>query len=415
MVTAELIGNTANISSIIDAFNVIANSNDVLFLVIFGALVFMMQWGFLMLEGGQVRKKNVNNVMMKNVADWLIGCISWLFIGYILTTSLDPAAFTNWWSNIFGTAPFLVDNGLELATWFFGLVFAATAATIASGGVAERMKFRSYLIASAIITGVFYPLFVFIGPWGTELISFHDYAGSVMVHALGGFLALGLIIALGPRVGRFIKGKPIPMPGHSIPMAMSGAFILAVGWYGFNVGSALALSDISGLVAATTTLAMAGGGLGALLASNKDILFTLNGLVAGLVAICAGTDIVSPISGLIIGIIAGVQVPLVYKFLERKGIDDVCGVVSVHATAGVVGAISAGIFGSTLLGGTGDVNLVEQLLAVGLVALYGTGFGLILGKGIGYLTGGIRVSEAEEKMGLDLAEHHLSAYPEEDK
>ncbi len=414
MATAEIIGSATDVNSIVAALNTIANSNDVLFLVVFGALVFMMQWGFLMLEGGQVRKKNVNNVMMKNVADWLIGCISFLLVGYVLTTSLDPSAFTAWWGKIFGTASFLADNGLELATWFFGLVFAATAATIASGGVAERMKLKSYLIASAIITGLLYPLFVYIGPWGSELLVFHDYAGSIMVHALGGFLALGLIIALGPRIGRYVKGKAIPMPGHSIPMAMSGAFILAVGWYGFNVGSSLAVGEISGLVAATTTLAMAGGGLGALLASNKDVLFTPNGLVAGLVAICAGTDIVSPIAALVIGIIAGVQVPLVFKFLEKKGIDDVCGVVSVHGTAGIIGAICAGIFGSAVLGGSGDVSLVNQLIAVVVVVLYGTGFGLLLGKVIGYFTGGIRVTAEEEKLGLDLAEHHLSAYPEED-
>ncbi|MDZ4172826.1 MAG: hypothetical protein U1C19_11755, partial [Methanobacteriaceae archaeon] len=164
----------------------------------------------------------------------------------------------------------------------------------------------------------------------------------------------------------------------------------------------------------TTTLAMAGGGLGALLASKKDVLFTPNGLVAGLVAICAGTDIVSPIAALIIGIIAGVQVPLVFKFLEKKGIDDVCGVVSVHGTAGVIGAILAGVFGTTLLGGSGDVNLVNQIIAAGVVIIYGTGFGLLLGKGIGYFTDGIRVSAEEELLGLDLAEHNLSAYPEDD-
>ena len=414
MATAELFGNVTDINSIVSALTASANSNDVLFLVVFGALVFMMQWGFMMLEGGQVRKKNVNNVMMKNVADWLIGCISFLFIGYVITTSLDLGSFTAWWGKIFSTSSFLVDNGLELATWFFGLVFAATAATIASGGVAERMKLKSYLIASAIITGILYPLFVFIGPWGSEIISFHDYAGSLNVHALGGFLALGLIIALGPRIGRYVKGKAVAMPGHNIPMAMSGAFILAIGWYGFNVGSSLAVNEISGLVAATTTLAMAGGGLGALLASKKDVLFTPNGLVAGLVAICAGTDIVSPIAALIIGIIAGVQVPLVFKFLEKKGIDDVCGVVSVHGTAGVIGAILAGVFGTTLLGGSGDVNLVNQIIAAGVVIIYGTGFGLLLGKGIGYFTDGIRVSAEEEQLGLDLAEHNLSAYPEDD-
>ncbi|MEN4017040.1 MAG: ammonium transporter [Methanobacterium sp.] len=415
MVTAEIFKDVTTIPNIVDGLTVIANASDVFFLVVFGALVFMMQWGFLMLESGQVRKKNVNNVMMKNVADWLIGGVSWLFVGYILTTSLDIGSFIEWWGRIFGTATFIENNGIELAGWFFGLVFAATAATIASGGVAERMKLKSYIIASAITTGLLYPLFVYLGPWGAEIIPFTDYAGSLNVHALGGFLALGLIIALGPRIGRFVNGKPIPMPGHSIPMAMSGAFILAVGWYGFNVGSSLALNEISGLVAATTTLSMAGGGLGALLASKKDVLFTPNGLVAGLVAICAGTNIVSPIGALIIGILAGIQVPLVFKLMEKWGIDDVCGVVSVHGTAGVLGAVLAGVFGMTALGGTGDVNLINQIIAVVVVIAYGLGFGLILGKVVGFFTGGIRVSEEEEKMGLDLAEHNLSAYPEEER
>ena len=174
------------------------------------------------------------------------------------------------------------------------------------------------------------------------------------------------------------------------------------------------MGDISGLVCATTTLAMAGGGIGALLFSKKDVLFTANGLVAGLVAICSGTDIVSPIGGLIIGLIAGAQVPIVYKLVENAGLDDVCGVVPVHGTAGVVGAILAGVFGMTALGGTGDVNLVEQIIASVFCIVYGTGLGFVLAKIAGLLTGGLRVSEEDEKRGLDLAEHKLSAYPEEE-
>lgn len=404
----------ADLNSIADALTSLVTAGDVFFLVVMGVLVFMMQWGFAMLEGGQVRKKNVNNVMMKNMVDWLIGCVSWLFIGSVLAVSINPADFVNWWSKIFSATPFLVDNGIELANWFFGLVFAATAATIVSGGVAERIKFSAYVLISIVITALLYPLFVYLGPWGASIVPWHDYAGSLIVHGLGGFLALGAIAALGPRVGRFVNGKSVPILGHNIPMAVFGALALAIGWYGFNVGSSLALGDVSGLVCATTTLAMAGGGIGALLMSRKDVLFTANGLVAGLVAICAGTDIVSPVGALIIGTIAGAQVPIVYRLLEKIKLDDVCGVVPVHGTAGVIGAILAGIFGMTAFGGTGDVSLIKQIIASGLVIVYGTGFGYILGKAVGIFTGGLRVSEEDEKMGLDLAEHKLSAYPEEE-
>ena len=411
MATADLFANATDINSIVQALTTLANASDVYFLVVMGVLVFMMQWGFAMLEGGQVRKKNVNNVMMKNMVDWLIGCVSWLFIGGVLCASINPADFISWWQQIFGTN--WPNNGLDLANWFFGLVFCATAATIVSGGVAERIKFSAYVFISLIITAFLYPFFVYLGPWGASIVPWHDYAGSLVVHGLGGFLALGAIMALGPRIGRFVDGKPVPILGHNIPMAVFGAFALAIGWYGFNVGSSLALGDISGLVCATTTLAMAGGGIGALIASKKDVLFTANGIVAGLVAICSGTDIVSPVGGLLIGLAAGLQVPIVYRLLEKFGLDDVCGVVPVHGTAGVVGAIGAGIFGMTALGGAGDVSLIDQIIASIFCFIYGTGLGFILAKIAGIIFGGLRVSEDEEMKGLDLAEHKMPAYPEE--
>ncbi|MBA2840463.1 Amt family ammonium transporter [Methanococcus maripaludis] len=408
MATADLFADPTNI---VTGLSTLATSGDVMFLVLMGVLVFAMQLGFALLEGGQVRKKNVNNVMMKNMADWLIGAVSWLFIGGVLSVSLIPADFFSWWGQIFTTN--FADNGIELASWFFGLVFAATAATIVSGGVAERIKFKSYLLMSIVITAILYPLFVYLGPWGSGMIPFNDYAGSFIVHGLGGFLALGAIVALGPRIGKFVNKKPISIPGHNIPMSVFGAFVLAIGWYGFNVGSSLALGDISGLVCATTTLAMAGGGIGALLASKDDVLFTANGIVAGLVAICSGTDVVSPIGALIIGLVAGIQVPIVYKIVEKMGLDDVCGVIPVHGTAGILGGILTGVFGMVALGGAGGVSLVNQLIAAGLTVVYGTGLGFGLGKLVGGFTGGLRVTEEEEKMGLDLAEHKLPAYPDE--
>ncbi|WP_423792190.1 ammonium transporter [Methanocaldococcus indicus] len=412
MATADLFANANNIHSIVQALVHLANASDVFFLVVMGVLVFMMQWGFAMLEGGQVRKKNVNNVMMKNMVDWLIGCVSWLFIGGILASSgFDISAYIDWWHKILGSN--WPNNGLDLASWFFGLVFCATAATIVSGGVAERIKFSAYVIISLIITAFLYPLFVYLGPWGASIVPWHDYAGSLVVHGLGGFLALGAILALGPRIGRFVNGKPVPILGHNIPMAVFGAFALAIGWYGFNVGSSLALGDISGLVCATTTMAMAGGGIGALIASKNDVLFTANGIVAGLVAICSGTDVVSPIGGLLIGLAAGLQVPIVYRLVEKAGLDDVCGVVPVHGTAGVVGAILAGIFGMKMFGGAGGVSLIDQIIASIFCIVYGTGLGFILAKIVDMIMG-LRVSEEEELKGLDLAEHKMPAYPEEE-
>jgi len=411
MATADLFANAHNINSIVQALTTLANASDVFFLVVMGVLVFMMQWGFAMLEGGQVRKKNVNNVMMKNMVDWLIACVSWLFIGGVLCSSINPADFISWWKHIFSAN--WANNGLDLASWFFGLVFAGTSATIVSGGVAERIKFSAYVIISIVITAFLYPFFVYLGPWGASIIPWHDYAGSLVVHGLGGFLALGAIMALGPRIGRFVDGKPVPILGHNIPMAVFGAFALAIGWYGFNVGSSGALGSISGLVCATTTLAMAGGGIGALIASRKDVLFTANGIVAGLVAICSGTDIVSPVGGLIIGLIAGLQVPIVYKLIEKAGLDDVCGVVPVHGTAGVVGAILAGVFGMKALGGAGGVSLINQIIASIFCIIYGTVLGYVLAKIVDLIIG-LRVSEEEERRGLDLSEHQMPAYPEEE-
>ncbi|ABR54980.1 ammonium transporter [Methanococcus vannielii SB] len=408
MGTAELFVEPTNI---ITGLSTLANSGDVMFLVLMGTLVFAMQLGFALLEGGQVRKKNVNNVMMKNMTDWIIGAISWLFIGSVLAVSLIPGDFVSWWGQIVTTN--FANNGIDLATWFFGLVFAATAATIVSGGVAERIKFKSYIIMSIIITAFIYPIYVYLGPWGSGILPFNDYAGSFIVHGLGGFLALGVIAALGPRVGKFINNKPVSIPGHNIPMSVFGAFVLAIGWYGFNVGSSFGISEISGLVCATTTLAMAGGGIGALLASKDDVLFTANGLVAGLVAICSGTDVVSPIGALIIGLLAGIQVPIVYKLIEKVGLDDVCGVVPVHGTAGILGGILTGVFGMSVLGGTGDVSLVNQLIAAAVTIFYGTTLGFLLGKVAGIFTNGIRVTEEEEKVGLDISEHKLPAYHDE--
>ncbi|MBP2144077.1 Amt family ammonium transporter [Methanococcus voltae] len=405
MAITEIAGGTTNIAQSLAS---LASAGDVMFLVFAGVLVFAMQLGFALLEGGQVREKNVNNVMMKNMTDWMIAGISWLFVGYVLSTSLNLGDLVSWWGNILSASSL---SNLDLANWFFGLTFAGAASTIVSGGVAERIKFSSYILIAIVITALIYPIWVHIGPWGAGLLQYADYAGSYVVHGLGGFLALGLVIALGPRAGRFVNGKPVTIAGHNIPMATIGAFVLAIGWYGFNVGSSFAVADISGVVIATTTIAMAGGGIGALLASKNDVLFTANGIVAGLVAICAGTNVVSPIGALVIGLLAGIQLPFMYKLIEKFGVDDVCGVVPVHGTAGILGGVLTGVFGLTALGGLGGVSLLDQVIAAVLTVVFGVTGGYGLGKLVGVFTKGLRVTDNEELVGLDISEHKLPAYP----
>ncbi|SNR69477.1 ammonium transporter [Desulfurobacterium atlanticum] len=419
MATAELFQNVNALTGLVEALKNLSNALDVFYLVVMGALVFIMQWGFAMLEGGQARAKNANNVMMKNILDFMVGGVLWLFIGYcIVAYGSDFGQWGSWIKDIFSAEAGIANNGLGLAEWFFGLVFCATAATIISGGVAERINFTAYVILSILVTGLLYPIWVHIGPWGAGILPYHDYAGSLNVHALGGALGLGAIIALGPRIGRFkIKdGKriPVPIPGHNVPMAIFGAFCLAFGWYGFNVGSSIYLKDISGLVAVTTTMAMCAGAISAMIVSKFDPLATANGFLAGLVAICSGTDVVSPFGAIVIGLIAGAQVPIVFSLLEKLGIDDACGIFPVHFGGGAVGAILAGVFGTKALGGLGDVNLIQQVIATVLCLVYGVIAGYIAAKVAGALGGGLRVPVEWEQEGLDITEHHLKAYHDED-
>ncbi|OMH41115.1 ammonium transporter [Desulfurobacterium indicum] len=419
MATAELFQNVNALTGLVENLKHFADASDVFYLVVMGALVFIMQWGFAMLEGGQARTKNVNNVMMKNILDFMVGGPLWLFVGYCIATyGLGFGDWATWYKHVFDASASSSHNGLVMAEWFFGLVFCATTATIISGGVAERINFLAYVFLSVIVTGLLYPIWVHLGPWGANILPYHDYAGSLNVHALGGAIGLGAIIALGPRIGRFkIKdGKriPIPIPGHDVPMAIFGAFCLAFGWYGFNVGSSIFLKDISGLVAVTTTMAMCAGAISAMVVSHFDPLATANGFLAGLVAICSGTDVVSPFGALIIGLVAGAQVPIVFSLVEKLGIDDACGIFPVHFGGGATGAILAGVFGMKALGGLGGVNLGWQIIAVVLCLVYGVVVGYIAAKVAGFLAGGLRVPVEWEQEGLDITEHHLKAYHMED-
>jgi len=395
----------------------LANSGDVLFLMLGAVMIFAMHAGFAFLEVGTVRRKNQVNALVKIISDWSVSTVMYFFIGYGVAYGigfLQPASS-------------LLDmRGHELVHFFFLLTFAACIPAIISGGIAERMKFWPQIIAGAVFVALVYPFFEsliwgklsggYIQQWLTTTFGtgFHDYAGSVVVHSMGGWLALPAVLLLGPRLGRYGKlGKSHPIPISNIPFLGLGSWILAVGWFGFNVMSAQSFTGISGLVAINSLMAMVGGVLSALVLSRNDPGFVHNGALAGLIAICAGSDIVHPVSAFVIGAIgAGI---FVYGFTieqEKLRIDDVLGVWPLHGVTGTWGGIAAGIFGSEALGGMGGVNFASQLIgslaAVAVALVAGTIVYTVLKK-----TVGIRLAEEDEARGADLSIHHIDAYPEE--
>lgn len=396
------------------------NAGNVFFLVWGAVLIFSMHAGFAFLEAGSVRKKNVVNALTKIPTDWAVSTVVYFLIGFPIAYGIT----------FFGKASGLLgDNaGYDLAHFFFLLCFAAVIPAIISGGVAERMKFGSQVLAGAIFVGTAYPLFeglvwgrfnvlgsVEEGGWlfDTFGAGFHDYAGSVVVHAMGGWLALPAIMLLGPRMGRYVDGKSRPLPIHSVPLLAMGAWLLMVGWFGFNVASAAKLPNISGLVAANSLLAMGGGLLAALLVSKRDSIFVYNGALAGLVAVCAGSDLMHPIGAFVVGAIAGII--FVYGFLwanERLKIDDVLGVWPLHGLCGAWGGIAAGIFGYEALGGLGGVNIFSQLIgtAVCIAIAVPVSFAVY---GIIKAVYGLRLTPQQELIGSDLTIHAGKAYPEE--
>jgi len=417
---------------------------DTLWVMVAAFLVFWMQAGFAYVEGGLTRAKNTNNIMMKNLMDFSIGSVAFWAVGFAFMFG-DGNGFiglSGWFLTGADNSPATGDayqgvysalnwTGVPLfAKFMFQLVFAATAATIVSGAMAERTKFSTYLIYSFVVTAFIYPVvghWVWGGGWLAQL-GMWDFAGSTVVHSTGGWLALIGTIMLGPRIGKYSReGKPLAIPGHSLPMAALGVFILWLGWFGFNPGSTMAADASIGQIALTTNLAAATGAIGALITSwillkKPDVSMTLNGALAGLVAITAPCAFVSPLSAAIIGLLGGIVVVVSVLLLDRAKVDDPVGAVSVHGVCGALGTLALGLFaqegyapagttGNGLLFGGGLKLLTAQ--AIGVVSVLGwcVVTGLLL-FGLLKLTVGIRVSAEEEIAGLDIGEHGISAYPD---
>ncbi len=402
----------------------LTTATDMIWLVLTGSLVFFMQAGFAMVETGLTRTKNTTNILMKNLMDFCFGSIVFWMIGWGLmygTDKLGLIGFSDFFIGSLGDPKFYRD-------WFFQVVFAATSATIVSGAMAERTKFKSYLIYTVFISAFIYPIsghWTWGGGWLSKL-GFHDFAGSTVVHSVGGWAAFMGAIMLGPRIGKYVKGNGKvtvkAYPGHNIPLAMLGVFILWFGWYGFNPGSTLSgVSTDIARVAVTTTLAASAGAVGALLFSwlwfkKPDASMTMNGTLAGLVAITAPCAVVSPGASIVIGLISGVLVVLSVEFIDKVLlIDDPVGAVSVHMVNGIFGTLAVGIWGNVdgvavgLLHGGGFHQLGVQ--ALGVVAV--GGWAAIMSWLLFHLikaTVGLRVSAKEEMMGLDLSEHKSEAY-----
>lgn len=394
----------------------LAHAGDVLFLLLGAIMVFAMHAGFAFLEVGTVRKKNQTNAFVKIITDWSVSTVVYFAIGFPIAYGI----------NLFAPIQTLLGDtqGFQLVRFFFLLCFAACIPAIISGGIAERARFWPQVVAGAIFAGLTYPLFESL-IWGqnssglqafftsTFGAPFHDFAGSVVVHSMGGWLALPAILILGPRMGRFVRGKSQPIPISSIPFLALGSWILAIGWFGFNVMSAQSLSGVSGLVAVNSLLAMVGGVIFALVAGKNDPGFVHNGALAGLIAICAGSDLVHPVGAFFVGGIGALI--FVYGFQweqEKMKIDDVLGVWPLHGMIGSWGGIAAGIFGLPALGGLGGVTFLSQLAGSTLAIVYALATGGIV-YWILNRTMGLRLSQEDEYRGSDLSIHHIHAYPED--
>lgn len=394
----------------------IPGAADALFILLGAIMVLAMHAGFAFLELGTVRKKNQVNALVKILVDFSVSTVVYFLVGYGVAYG----------SGFLVSATELAqNNGYNLVKFFFLLTFAAAVPAIVSGGIAERAKFSTQLAATAVVVGLIYPFFEGIA-WNEHFgvqawleahagAKFHDFAGSVVVHAVGGWLGLVAVLVLGPRSGRYPKnGGVAAQPPSSIPFLALGAWILAVGWFGFNVMSAQTVDKISGLVAVNSLMAMAGGTLTGLLCGRNDPGFVHNGPLAGLVAVCAGSDVMHPLGALVTGGVAGAL--FVYMFTltqNRFKIDDVLGVWPLHGLCGAWGGIACGIFGAHALGGLGGVTLQAQLIgtAMGIVvALVG---GVVVYGGLKALIG-IRLGAEEEFDGSDLSLHKIPATADRD-
>ncbi|MDI3323490.1 ammonium transporter [Pontibacterium granulatum] len=392
------------------AVETLIQSSNTLFILVGAIMVFAMHAGFAFLEVGTVRHKNQVNALVKIMTDFGVSAIAYFFIGYWVaygTTFFQDAATLS------------EGSGYELVKFFFLMTFAAAIPAIVSGGIAERARFWPILTASALSVAFVYPFFegiIWNGNYGFQAwlevsfgAGFHDFAGSVVVHGVGGWIALAAVLLLGIRKGRYRSGKLIAFPPSNIPFLALGAWILCIGWFGFNVMSAQTLDGISGLVAVNTLMAMVGGIVTSLIVGRNDPGFIHNGPLAGLVAVCAGSDVMHPIGALVVGGVAGVIFVWLFTIQQNKWkIDDVLGVWPLHGLCGAWGGIAAGIFGSEALGGLGGVSLMSQVvgtLAGIAVALIG---GLVVYGAIKTVVG-LRLDEEQEFNGADLSIHKIES------
>ncbi len=392
----------------------VSHASNVVFVLLGAIMVLAMHAGFAFLEVGTVRKKNQVNALVKILTDFCVSAIAYFFIGYTIAYG----------ANFFSSADVLAQkNGYEMVKFFFLLTFAAAIPAIISGGIAERARFHPQSIATFLLVGFIYPFFEGIAwndnfgiqPWIEAAFGakFHDFAGSVVVHAVGGWIALPAVLLLGARRGRYTKdGNVAAHPPSNIPFLALGAWILTVGWFGFNVMSAQTMDKVSGLVALNSLMAMVGGTLAAMILGKNDPGFIHNGPLAGLVAVCAGSDLMHPIGALITGCVAGALFVRLFTVTQNRWkIDDVLGVWPLHGLCGAWGGIAAGIFGSQALGGIGGVSVVAQLI--------GTAGGIVIALAGGTLVYGllktivgIRLDPEEEFEGADLTIHKITATPD---
>jgi Amt family ammonium transporter len=387
---------------------------DTLFIMLGAIMILAMHAGFAFLELGTVRKKNQVNALVKILVDFAVSTIAYFFVGYSIAYGF----------NFFSSAEVLAQkSGFELVKFFFLLTCAAAIPAIISGGIAERARFHPQVAATALMVGLIYPIFEGIA-WNQRFgiqawleasygAAFHDFAGSVVVHAVGGWAALPAVLLLGPRRGRYSKDGSISAhPPSSIPFLALGAWILAVGWFGFNVMSAQTLDKMNGLVAMNSLMAMVGGTLVAVVIGKNDPGFTYNGPLAGLVAVCAGSDLMHPLGALATGGIAGAIFVWLFTLTQNRWkIDDVLGVWPLHGLCGAWGGIAAGIFGAKAVGGLGGVSLMSQLIGTAL----GIGIAVVGGVlvyGLLKFAVGIRLDPEEEFEGADLSVHKITATAE---
>jgi Amt family ammonium transporter len=414
----------ASVQAVSEGVKALQFSGNTLFLMLGAVMIFAMHAGFAFLEIGTVRQKNQVNGLVKIMTDWATSTVVYFLVGFPIAYGINFWMSAPALSNMLNGTIVPGARGFDLVHCFFLTTFAACIPAIISGGIAERAKFWPQLFAGAVFAGLCYPLFEsFV--WGKHAVlqqwllvktgaQFHDYAGSVVVHSMGGWIALPAIIILGQRIGRWINGVSNGIPVSSIPFLSLGSWILCIGWFGFNVMSAQNLSGISGLVAVNSLFAMVGGILAALVFSKNDPGFIHNGALAGLIAICAGSDVVHPFGAFIIGGSAAIIFIFGFKWeTERLKIDDVLGVWPLHGVCGTWGGIATGIFGKTLLGGLGGVSFLSQCLGSRAAVAFALASGTVV-YGILKNTVGIRLSEEQEIRGADLSIHSITAAPEAD-